>query len=207
TLCDFDKAIVVEQVVKTPNIPSGTAFFVKIRHCMTWTAGPSNTPPGGWTHYRITFELEWVKSSWIKNAIEKGSVDSNKQAGEQIEKYVREWIAAHPSMEIKAATSISAKPSKASAAKSSRHRKSTRRAKREQSPAGLRMEEVLGEKGTGKKSSGKRRDKSDERELPASTLSKEAEEAALDAKEGEQWKKRASESWAGWAQYHSVYPL
>ncbi|KAJ2884234.1 hypothetical protein FB639_001998 [Coemansia asiatica] len=119
---DFDKAILVEQVVRTPNIPSGTAFFVKIRHCLTWTAGPSSQPAGGWSRYQMTFEVEWTKSSWIKNAIEKGSADSNKQAGELLEKYIREWIAAHPSMEVKAHSTVSKSTGAASSSHKSRRK-------------------------------------------------------------------------------------
>ncbi|KAJ2307820.1 hypothetical protein IWW51_001224 [Coemansia sp. RSA 2702] len=148
-LRDFERAVVVEQVVKTPNVPSGTTFFVKIRHCLSWTSGPGRQPPGGWTHYRMTFEVEWTKTSWFKNAIEKGSADSNKQAGEQLEKYIREWIAAHPDMEVKAENHVAASAAAAAAAAATtavhrRHRKAGRKHKREASPRGLRMEEILG---------------------------------------------------------------
>ncbi|KAJ1763173.1 hypothetical protein LPJ58_000110 [Coemansia sp. RSA 1591] len=132
-LKDFDKSIIVEQVVKTPNVPSGSSFFVKIRHCLTWACGPSGEPRGGWSHYRMTFEVEWTKTSWIKTAIEKGSADSNKQAGEQLEKYIREWVAAHPDKEVKAESFVVVH----------RPRRKQGRKKREASPRGLRMEELL----------------------------------------------------------------
>ncbi|KAJ2725949.1 hypothetical protein GGI07_000877 [Coemansia sp. Benny D115] len=147
--CDFDRAVVIEQTVRTPNVPSGTAFYVKIRHCLTWAAGPSSQPPGGWTHYRMTFEVEWIKTSWIRNAIEKGSSDSNKQAGELLEKYIREWIAAHPAMEVRAQSLLPVKgsdPGQQSAARHKRPRKhGNRHNKRDDSPRGLRLEEVLGD--------------------------------------------------------------
>ncbi|KAJ2353002.1 hypothetical protein GGF43_003599 [Coemansia sp. RSA 2618] len=151
---DFGRAVIVEQVVKTPNVPSGSAFFIKIRHCLTWAAGPRGVPAGGWTQYRMTFEVEWVKTSWIKTAIEKSSENSNKQAGEQLEKYIREWIAAHPDKEVKAETYVAtaaaaaaaaaAAPEAAAAVVSRRQRKHGRKQKREGSPRGLRMEELLG---------------------------------------------------------------
>ncbi|KAJ2448985.1 hypothetical protein EV183_005142 [Coemansia sp. RSA 2336] len=149
TMKDFDKAVIVEQVVKTPNVPSGTAFFIKVRHCLTWAAGPSNYPRGGWSRYRMTFQVEWVKTSWIKSTIEKGSMDSNKQAGEQLEKYIREWIAAHPDKEVKAGEHLldvgeaASDAASANAAQKRRRRKHGRK-RRELSPHGLRMEEVLG---------------------------------------------------------------
>ncbi|KAJ2503732.1 hypothetical protein GGH96_000072 [Coemansia sp. RSA 1972] len=134
-LKDFDESIIVEQVVKTPNVPSGSSFFVKIRHCLTWASGPNHEPHGGWSHYCMTFEVEWTKTSWIKTAIEKGSADSNKQAGEQLEKYIREWVAAHPDKEVKAESFV--------AAVGHRPRRKQGRKKREASPRGLRMEELL----------------------------------------------------------------
>ncbi|KAJ2783886.1 hypothetical protein H4R18_001442 [Coemansia javaensis] len=144
TARDFARAVVVEQVVRTPGVPSGTAFSVKVRHCMTWAAGPGGQPPGGCTRYLMTFEVEWTKSSWFKNSIEKGSADSNRQAGEQLEKYIREWVAAHPAMEVKATTATAAAAAAAPAPAHRRHRKAPRKPRREDSPRGLRMEELLG---------------------------------------------------------------
>ncbi|KAJ1963945.1 hypothetical protein GGI12_001743 [Dipsacomyces acuminosporus] len=226
TVKDFDKSVVVEQVVRTPNVPSGNAFFVKIRHCLAWTTGPSNQPPGGWSHYHMTFELEWVKSSWIKNAIEKGTNDSNKLAGEMLEKYIREWIAAHPALEVKAKTSIGGTKSSASGRGSSKGGTSSshrhRKPKRDQSPQGLRMEELLGQ-GESERSRRKaelKRKKLEAKEKALAEAGIDASAAAAakavaagdtnadaDAKEAEEWKRRASESWAGWASYHTVYPL
>ncbi|KAJ2163023.1 hypothetical protein GGF46_000209 [Coemansia sp. RSA 552] len=240
TALDFDKCVIVEQIVRTPNVPSGTAFFVKIRHCLTWTSGPSNQPPGGWSQYRMTFEVEWVKTSWIKNAIEKGSVDSNKQAGELLEKYIREWIAAHPSMEVKAASAIVPKAgAKASAssggAHKQRHRKGGRKSKRDGSPRGLRMEEILG---SGSERRGRRayeasesrsqRDATGAAAVAAAAaaaaasaggsgaassaamlggISSAAGQAMADDAADKAWKKRAETSWVGWLGYHSVCPL
>ncbi|KAJ2843813.1 hypothetical protein GGI22_007085, partial [Coemansia erecta] len=236
TAMDFDRAVIVEQVVRTPNVPSGTAFFVKIRHCLTWTSGPGNHPPGGWSHYRMTFEVEWVKSSWIKNAIERGTVDSNKQAGEMLEKYIRSWIAAHPSMEVKEQqppyNGPSKTPSRAGGTAvlpSAAHRRA-RKAKhhRDQSPEGLRMEELLGDRGGRKRiegsKGGRRRtthtDGSNHAHdsagsAVASAIPSVASQAAMagalrnaDGKdEKEAWKRRADASWVGWACYHSVYPV
>ncbi|KAJ1899364.1 hypothetical protein LPJ81_004155 [Coemansia sp. IMI 209127] len=233
---DFDRAVIVEQVVRTPNVPSGTAFFVKIRHCLTWTSGPGNHPPGGWSHYRMSFEVEWVKSSWIKNAIERGTVDSNKQAGEMLEKYIRSWIAAHPSMEVKEQQPPYNGPSKTSSRAggaavppSPAHRRA-RKAKhhRDQSPEGLRMEELLGDRGGRKRvegsKGGRRRTAHTDGSSHAHGSAGSAAASAIpsvatqvagagtlrnaDGKdEKEAWKRRADESWAGWACYHSVYPV
>ncbi|PIA13883.1 hypothetical protein COEREDRAFT_89213 [Coemansia reversa NRRL 1564] len=236
TVKDFDRAVIIEQVVKTPNIPSGTSFFVKIRHCLTWAAGPDNLPPGGCTHYRMTFEVEWTKNSWIKSAIEKGTVDSNKQAGEMAEKYIREWIKAHPSMEIKPLShdSVSKTLSKSAAdaaieAASSAHtrrKKGGRRSKRGESPRGLRMKELL------QGSSAAQRNRladSEGHEYAVSagaggmaaagasvganaipSLSATPEASAVEkawADDAAAWKRRADASWIGWLGFQLVYPL
>ncbi|KAJ2865744.1 hypothetical protein GGH94_002030 [Coemansia aciculifera] len=243
TTRDFAKVVVVDQVVRTPNVPSGTSFFVKIRHCLTWASGPGNQPPGGWSHYRMTFELEWVKNSWFKGAIEKGSVDSNKQAAELLEKYIREWIAAHPSLEVKPPSSIGLSKDLAAAASGSSaavsvHKRSRkppgRKNKRDTSPHGLRMEELLGadnmERSSGPAKSEARHVSSadiarnagaatSERAVPGATtvdelLAKIAGAIGPDAvaKIDEEanalaWKRRAEASLPGWICYHSVYPL
>ncbi|KAJ2685717.1 hypothetical protein IWW39_004103 [Coemansia spiralis] len=242
TAKDFAKVVVVDQEVRTPNVPSGTAFYAKIRHCFTWASGPGNQPPGGWSHYRVTFELEWVKSSWLKGAIEKGSVDSNKQVAEQSEKYIREWIAAHPSLEVKPLSSIGlardlAAVSGGSSAATSAHKRSRkppgRKNKRDTSPRGLRMEELLGVDAMERSSvllqpeSGGDRRASVARNSgivtagPVSvapgaidallaTLADKADTAAVAMRDEENalaWKRRAEASWPGWLCYHSVYPL
>ncbi|KAJ2617708.1 hypothetical protein H4S08_000216 [Coemansia sp. RSA 1365] len=236
TVKDFDRAVIVEQVVKTPNIPSGTAFFVKIRHCLTWAAGPDNLPPGGWTHYRMTFEVEWTKNSWIKSAIEKGTVDSNKQAGELAEKYIREWIKAHPSMEIKPPPHVSVSKTlsksaadaaiEAAASAHTRHRKGGRRSKRDESPRGLRMKELL----QGSPAAQRNRladSKGHEYSVSASADGRAAVGASVGANaipnlaatpetsavgkawadDAAAWKRRADASWIGWLGFQLVYPL
>ncbi|KAJ2213151.1 hypothetical protein IW143_003834, partial [Coemansia sp. RSA 520] len=55
------------------------------------------------------------------------------QAGEQLEKYIREWVAAHPDKEVKAESFVVVH----------RPRRKQGRKKREASPRGLRMEELL----------------------------------------------------------------
>ncbi|KAJ2540575.1 hypothetical protein EV175_006221, partial [Coemansia sp. RSA 1933] len=234
TAMDFSRAVIVEQVVRTPNVPSGTAFFVKIRHCLTWTSGPGNHPPGGWSHYRMTFEVEWVKSSWIKNAIERGTVDSNKQAGEMLEKYIRTWIAANPAMEVRDQPAIGSGSGRAASSAAPR-RRARKQKHRDQSPEGLRMEELLGERGGRKRAdgakAGRRRttDHGDDAKpghlqgaagggtssaVSASTVlgaaGMEASEGGASRRasdEDEAWKRRAAASWGGWVSYHSVYPV
>ncbi|KAJ2080239.1 hypothetical protein H4R24_003214 [Coemansia sp. RSA 988] len=235
TFKDFDRAVIVEQVAKTPNIPSGTAFFVKIRHCLTWAAGPDNLPPGGWTHYRMTFEVEWVKNSWIKSAIEKGTVDSNKQAGEMAEKYIREWITAHPSMEVKPLAHVSKALSSTTAEEAAtevvvsahtRRRKGGRRSKRDESPRGLSMKELLQASPAAQRNQlvdSKGHEYVDGAgigsiDVPSTNVGANAPAnyAAIPtasavekawADDAAVWKRRAAASWMGWLGYQLVYPL
>ncbi|KAJ2708206.1 hypothetical protein FB645_000052 [Coemansia sp. IMI 203386] len=226
---DFGRAVVVEQVVRTPNVPSGTAFFVKIRHCLTWTAGPSNQPPGGWSRYQMTFDVEWTKSSWIKNAIEKGSADSNKQAGELLEKYIREWIAAHPTMEVKARQAHGIVPKGSVAVKTRRNKGNNARNKnrRDESPRGLRMEELIGNDSQRTQTRGSERSRrgsgveattsvvngahvpvisADHIKDTQATVGGGGAGNSAVAKEADVWRRRAADSWIGWLGCHTVYP-
>lgn len=71
--CDFTKYIEVEQVTQTPDVPSGNSFKVKTRLFFTW--GPDNT-----TKLFVVTAIEWSAKSWIKGAIERGSIDGQKDS-------------------------------------------------------------------------------------------------------------------------------
>lgn len=71
--CDFNKYVEVEQVTQTPDVPSGNSFKVKTRLFFTWAA--DNT-----TKMSVVTAIEWSAKSWIKSAIEKGSIDGQKDS-------------------------------------------------------------------------------------------------------------------------------
>lgn len=71
--CDFSNYVEVEQVTATPDVPSGSSFKVKTRIFLTW--GPGNT-----TNMFVVTNIEWSAKSWIKGAIEKGSIDGQKDS-------------------------------------------------------------------------------------------------------------------------------
>ncbi|SGZ47166.1 CIC11C00000004620 [Sungouiella intermedia] len=71
--CDFSKYVEIEQVTATPDVPSGNSFKVKTRIFLTW--GPSNK-----TIMNVVSNIEWSAKSWIKGAIEKGSIDGQKDS-------------------------------------------------------------------------------------------------------------------------------
>ena len=68
---DMEKYILVRQVSQTPDVPSGNSFTVQTRFYLSW--GPSNT-----TNLSVITNIAWTGRSFIKGAIEKGSVDGQK---------------------------------------------------------------------------------------------------------------------------------
>lgn len=75
TLIDFsiDSSILVEQVSRTPDVPSGSSFSVKTKIYLSWA--PNNA-----TKIYVVTSIEWTAKSWIKGAIEKGSIDGQKES-------------------------------------------------------------------------------------------------------------------------------
>lgn len=70
--CDFSKYVEVEQVTQTPDVPLGSSFKVRTRLFLTWA--PENS-----TRMYVVTSVEWSAKSWIKGAIEKGSIDGQKE--------------------------------------------------------------------------------------------------------------------------------
>ncbi|ABN67340.2 conserved hypothetical protein, partial [Scheffersomyces stipitis CBS 6054] len=65
--------ILVEQVTSTPDVPSGNSFSVKTKMFFSWVE--SNH-----TRLYVVTSIEWTGKSWIKGAIEKGSIDGQKES-------------------------------------------------------------------------------------------------------------------------------
>ncbi|KAI9758084.1 MAG: hypothetical protein M4579_003215 [Chaenotheca gracillima] len=65
---DLEKAVSVTVVTQTPDVPSGNAFSVKTRYCLTWA-------PGNATRLLMNCTIEWTGKSWLKGPIEKGAID------------------------------------------------------------------------------------------------------------------------------------
>jgi hypothetical protein len=70
---DLEKSVCVEMITQTPDVPSGNSFKVKSKVYLSWAE--NNTTKV----YSIT-SIEWTGKSWIKGAIEKGSIDGQKQS-------------------------------------------------------------------------------------------------------------------------------
>ncbi|KAG0669041.1 hypothetical protein C6P45_004181 [Maudiozyma exigua] len=65
---DMNGYILVKQISKTPDVPSGNSFTVQTRFYFSW--GPDNT-----TIMNVITNVVWTGRSFLKNAIEKGSID------------------------------------------------------------------------------------------------------------------------------------
>jgi hypothetical protein len=59
--CDFDDYVVTLTTTRTPDVPSGGAFSVKTRTCITWASSASS-------RIVVTSQVEWTGRSFIKGA-------------------------------------------------------------------------------------------------------------------------------------------
>lgn len=58
---DFDDYIATVTTTRTPDVPSGGAFSVKTRTCITWASTASS-------RVVVTSQVEWTGRSFIKGA-------------------------------------------------------------------------------------------------------------------------------------------
>lgn len=56
---DLEKAVSVTCTTQTPDVPSGNAFSVKTRYCLSWA--PNNS-----TRFQMNCGIEWTAKSWLK---------------------------------------------------------------------------------------------------------------------------------------------
>ncbi|KAL3232131.1 Membrane-anchored lipid-binding protein YSP2 [Nakaseomyces bracarensis] len=68
---DLNSYIRVRQVCKTPDVPSGNNFSIHTLIYLSW--GPNNT-----TLLTVLSSIKWTGKSFLKGAIEKGSIDGQK---------------------------------------------------------------------------------------------------------------------------------
>ncbi|KAM9923526.1 hypothetical protein OXX80_011523 [Metschnikowia pulcherrima] len=83
--CDFASYCEVEQITKTPDVPSGNSFKVRTRIYLSW--GPKNS-----TKMTVYTSVEWSAKSWIKSAVEKGSMDGQKSSMKSLTETITELI-------------------------------------------------------------------------------------------------------------------
>jgi hypothetical protein len=59
--CDYDDYVATVTTTRTPDVPSGGAFSVKTRTCITWASSASS-------RIVVTTQVEWTGRSFIKGA-------------------------------------------------------------------------------------------------------------------------------------------
>ncbi|KAI5951767.1 hypothetical protein KGF54_004842 [Candida jiufengensis] len=68
-----DKYYEIEQTTQTPDVPSGNSFKVKTKIFLSWAEKNQ-------TKIYVLTSIEWSGKSWIKGAIEKGTIDGQKDS-------------------------------------------------------------------------------------------------------------------------------
>ncbi|KAK4938569.1 hypothetical protein LTR10_021000 [Elasticomyces elasticus] len=86
---DLEKAVTVSCATQTPDVPSGNAFSVKTRYCLTWA-------PGNATRFQMNCTIEWSAKSWLKGPIEKGANDGQQQYGDSLVKILKSAVSGRP---------------------------------------------------------------------------------------------------------------
>ncbi|CAI5756724.1 unnamed protein product [Candida verbasci] len=75
----------IDQLTSTPDVPSGNAFKVHTKIFLSW--GEKNS-----TKFYVVTSIEWSGKSWIKGAIEKGTIDGQKDSMKQMIETVNNLI-------------------------------------------------------------------------------------------------------------------
>ncbi|KEF60952.1 uncharacterized protein A1O9_02516 [Exophiala aquamarina CBS 119918] len=86
---DLEKAVTVTCTTQTPDVPSGNAFSVKTRYCLSWA-------PGNATRLQMNCAIEWTAKSWLKGPIEKGANDGQQQYGDGLVKVLKGAVSGRP---------------------------------------------------------------------------------------------------------------
>jgi len=85
---DPDRYITMLTTTRTPEVPSGSAFSVKSRTCITWAGACA-------TRVVVTSSVEWTGSSFIKGIITSSAMDGQKKYNADLEPSVRRYIEEH----------------------------------------------------------------------------------------------------------------
>ena len=86
---DLERAVSVTCTTQTPDVPSGSAFSVKTRYCLSWA-------PGNATRLQMNCGLEWTAKSWLKSPIEKGANDGQQSYGDGLVRALRAAVGGSP---------------------------------------------------------------------------------------------------------------
>lgn len=86
---DLEKSVTITCTTQTPDVPSGSAFSVKTRYCLSWA-------PGNQTRFQMNCAVEWTAKSWLKGPIEKGANDGQQTYGDQLVKALKGAVSGRP---------------------------------------------------------------------------------------------------------------
>ena len=104
--CDFDDYVATLTTARTPDVPSGGAFSVKTRTCITWASSASS-------RIVVSSQVEWTGRSFIKGArvitfatnlpsscsktgiIEKSAIEGQRTYQRELDRAMRVYIQEH----------------------------------------------------------------------------------------------------------------
>ncbi|ODV96557.1 hypothetical protein PACTADRAFT_32060 [Pachysolen tannophilus NRRL Y-2460] len=69
---DLNSTIHVLQTTQTPDVPSGNSFSVKTMFLLSWAENNR-------TRIVVMTSIDWTSKSWIKGAVERGTIDGQKE--------------------------------------------------------------------------------------------------------------------------------
>ncbi|KAJ3175493.1 hypothetical protein HDU87_006156 [Geranomyces variabilis] len=89
---DDRRSLCIDQISKTPDVPSGTAFQSRAKLCLTFVTATQ-------TRLRVSCEVEWLKSSWLKTPINAAVPDGLKAYHAELQESIEEYARANPAKE------------------------------------------------------------------------------------------------------------
>lgn len=82
---NFAENVVLVSSTVTPDVPLGNSFSVKTRYCLSWGANNS-------TILKISYNIKWTGSSWIKSVIEKQTLAGQQEATKDLIEALKKGI-------------------------------------------------------------------------------------------------------------------
>lgn len=83
---DINKVIVVETTTSSPDVPLGNLFKVRLTQYMLWA-------DNNCTRFYTVTAIDWSGKLWIKGAIEKGSIDGQKDLQLNLVEFINDLVA------------------------------------------------------------------------------------------------------------------
>lgn len=83
---DVNKVICVETITSSPDVPLGNLFKIRLTQYLLWADNNS-------TRFYTVTAIDWSGKLWIKGAIEKGSIDGQKESQKGIVEFINDLVA------------------------------------------------------------------------------------------------------------------